>query len=327
MAMLLSDADVRAATDMVAMVDAVEVAFKEEAKGLVDLPPRMNLMRDGSFLRIMPAQMDGSGLVGYKAFHGSMATGVRYLIVLCSATDGEILALVDSSYLTAARTGATSGVATRYMARPGPVTVGVIGSGLEADTNLSAVAAVRELTNVKVFSRSADRREAFAAKMSDRFGVRVTASTTPQDAVDGVDIVVIATNTGMNGPVAYECSWMQPGQHIVSIGSTSPFLRELDPECFIAADRLVIDAAAHQIIEESGDAMAGTDEARARLHQAELLAQVVDKGVVNPGSGTSLFKSVGTAAQDLIAAKSVLDVALARGLGRDIGEVAAPKRF
>jgi ornithine cyclodeaminase/alanine dehydrogenase-like protein (mu-crystallin family) len=328
MAILLSDEDVRSAADMASMVDAVEVALKEEAAGQVDLPPRMNLMRDGGFLRIMPAQMDGSGLVGFKAFHGSMAKGVRYLIVLCSAADGEILALVDAAYLTAARTGATSGVATRYMARPGPATVGVIGSGLEADTNLSAVAVVRDLKSVKVYSRSEDRRSAFAAKMAERFGVSVVPVATPQEAVAGTDIVVVATNTGMNGPVAYEAPWIEPGQHIVSIGSTSPFLRELDTEVFTSVDRIVIDAAADQIIEECGDALAGGDDVKAALHQARLLADVVDKGVVNAGDdGTTLFKSVGTAAQDLIAAKSVLDIALARGLGRDIGTVAAPKTF
>lgn len=328
MAILLSDADVRAATDMTAMVDAVEAALKEEAVGQVDLPPRMNLIRDGAFLRIMPARMDGTGLLGYKAFHGSMSKGVRYLVVLCSALDGEILALVDAAYLTAARTGATSGVATRYMARSGPATVGVIGSGLEADTNLTAVAAVRELTHVKVYSRTPERREVFAATMSPRLGVPVAAAASPEEAVRGVDIVLIATNTGMNGPVAYDSSWMEPAQHIVSIGSTSPFLRELDPKCFTTADRLVVDADPEQITQESGDACAASGDDLARLHHAELLSAVVHKGVVNTGDdGISLFKSVGTAAQDLIAAKSVLDMAVTLGLGREIGEVAARKTF
>lgn len=327
MTLLLNDEDVRAAVDMHAMVSAVELALIEETAGMVELPPRMNLMREGSFLRIMPAHMERSGLLGYKAFHGSLATGVRYLVVLCS-TDGEILALVDAAYLTAARTGATTGVATRYMARPVPSVVGVIGSGLEAETNLSAVATVREVSAVKVYSRSADRRASFAERMGARLGVDATAVGAPREAVADADIVLVATNTGVHGPVAYESTWLEPSQHVVSIGSTSPFLRELDVECFAAVDRVVLDAAPEQVMAECGDALAGGEKVGARLREAELLADVVAKGVVNDGrDGLTLFKSVGTAAQDLIAAKSVLDVAVARGLGRDIGTIAAPKTF
>jgi ornithine cyclodeaminase/alanine dehydrogenase-like protein (mu-crystallin family) len=287
----------------------------------------MNLMRDGSFLRIMPARMEGSGLMGFKSFQGSMATGVRYLIVLC-ASDGEILALVDAAYLTGARTGATSGVATRYMAKPSASTVGVIGSGLEADTNLSAVAAVRDLSAVKVYSRNPERRAAFAEKMTARLGVPVTPAETPQEAVGGTDIVVIATNTGMNGPIAYEAGWMEPGQHVVSIGSTSPFLRELDTACFTTADRIVLDVSAEQLMDECGDALAANDAEKASLEHAHQLSALVAAGTVNSGSdGLTLFKSVGTAAQDLISAKAVYDIAVAQGFGTDIGPVVEPKTF
>src|SRR4051794_33124360 len=117
---------------MDALVDAVEEAALEENDGMVIMPPRANLMRDGSFLRLMPAYMMRSGLFGYKAFHGSMENGVRYLVVVCREGDGEILAMVDAAYLTALRTGATSGVATRYMAPEGAAIIGLIGSGLEA---------------------------------------------------------------------------------------------------------------------------------------------------------------------------------------------------
>ncbi|HZQ26591.1 MAG TPA: hypothetical protein VFA94_02725, partial [Acidimicrobiales bacterium] len=173
-----------------------------------------------------------------------------------------------------------------------------------------------------------ERRAAFAQKMTERLGVPVTPAETPQDAVGGTDIVVIATNTGMNGPIAYEASWMEPGQHVVSIGSTSPFLRELDTACFTAADRIVLDVSAEQLMDECGDAMAADEDERARLEGAEHLAAVVASGTVNAGNdGLTLFKSVGTAAQDLISAKAVYDIALAQGLGTEIGPVVEPKMF
>lgn len=329
MAILLSDDDVRAAGDIPLMIEAVQAALLEEAAGEVELPDRTNVMRDGTFLRIMPAYLEGSGVLGYKAFHGSMSKGVRYLVVVCSVDDGEILALVDAPYLTAARTGATSGVATRFMARPESSSVGVIGSGLEAETNLTAVAAVRGVERVKVFSPRPEHREHFAREMSERLGIPVQACGAAEDAVRDVDIVIVATNTGTNGPIAYHAAWLEPGQHVVSIGSTSPFLRELDPGCFTAVNRLVVDTAPRQILAESGDAIAASPAASDRLLAAELLCYVVAKGVVPGVSSTemSMFKSVGTAAQDLASAKAVLDVARKRGLGRDIGELASPKFF
>jgi alanine dehydrogenase len=326
--LLLSNDDVRACTDMGRMVDTIEDALREEHDGFVVMPPRVNLGRDGTFLRLMPAYMTRSGLMGYKTFHGSMAKGVRYLIVLCRESDGEILALVDAAYLTAARTGATSGVATRHLAAEGPAVVGLIGSGLEAETNLAAVAAVRPVSEVRVYSRSEQRRTAFAAWAEKELDTPVRAVDSPTEAVEGSTIVVVATNTGQNGPVAYRGAWLEPGQHVVSIGATSPFLRELDPETFDRADHVVFDVAPEQVFEESGDLLAVDDQLRSRLQTSATLPGVVAEGGIVAGDGvTTLFKSVGTAAQDLAAAKAVYDVALDRGVGRDLGQLVVAKQF
>jgi ornithine cyclodeaminase/alanine dehydrogenase-like protein (mu-crystallin family) len=328
MTLSLNDDDVRQATQMVDIVDAIENVAREEHAGLVLMPPRVNVNRDGTFLRMMPAYLAGSGLIGYKTFHGSMSKGVRYLVVLCQESDGEILAVLDAAYLTAARTGATSGVATRYLARPDSQTVGVIGSGLEAETNLAAVAAVRQVRTVRVYSRNAERRAAFAGRASEALGIDVRAVDSPQAAVRDADVVVVATNTGTNGPVALRGEWLAEGQHVVSIGSTNPFLRELDPATFERADRVVFDAVPEQVFEESGDLMAVGAELRKRLRNADLLAAVVGRGGIDRAdSAVTLFKSVGTAAQDVAAAKVVYDIALAKGLGKDIGDLAAPKTF
>lgn len=324
----LSDADVRLAVDMRRIVDTIEEVLREEHDGLVEMPPRVNLNRDGTFLRLMPAYLQGSGLMGYKTFHGSMARGVRYLIVLCRESDGEIFALLDASYLTAARTGATSGVATRYLAPPGPVAVGLIGSGLEARTNLAAMAVVRPITEVQVYSRSPDRRAQFADWAEQHLGLSVRTTDSPEKAISGADLVVVATNTGMHGPVALEGEWLQSGQHVVSIGSTSPFLREIDATTFARADRVVFDAAPAQVFVESGDLIAASGEIRERLRTATVLPDLVAEGATERADGEiTLFKSVGTAAQDLASAKAVYDIARERGIGRELGELAAPKQF
>ena len=141
MPLILGPEAVRAATNMRQMIDLIEAGILEQAHGQVEVPPRLNLPTSNGFFRVMPAVLRGRGLMGFKIFNGSVEHGVRYLIGIYDERSGELLALMDAAYLTGARTGATTGVATRYQARANSTRVGVIGSGLEARTNLSAVCA------------------------------------------------------------------------------------------------------------------------------------------------------------------------------------------
>lgn len=327
MTLLLGDADVRATADMAQLVDAIETVVREEHDGLVTMPPRVNVAGDATVLRLMPVHLARSNLMGYKSFHGSMTTGVRYLIVLIRADDGEILAMLDAALLTGLRTGATSGVATRYLAAPAAADVAVIGSGLEAQTNLAGVAAVRQVRRVRVFSPNSQRRAAFARQSRESLKVDVSPVATAREAVSGADIVIVATNTGMNGSVAYLGDWIESGQHIVSVGATSPFLRELDAACFDRPEHVVFDASPTQVFEESGDLMAVTEDCRERLAGARVLPDIVARGFDRAADDVTLFKSVGTAAQDIAAAKLVYDAAVEHGLGREVGVLAEAKQF
>jgi alanine dehydrogenase len=327
--LLLSDHDVRALCDIGGMVNSLDEALRKEAKGPGPvLPERLNLGHGEVFLRVMPAMLPEAGLMGLKFFYGTMRQGVRYVVAVCSLETGEMLAMVDAAYLTAARTGATSGVATRWLSREDSTSVGVIGSGLEAETNLTAVCSVRPITKVKVFSRSAARREEFAARMSARLGLPVVASASAPEAVAGTDIVVVATNTGPEGIVAYEGAWLEPGQHVVSIGSTTAALREIDAHTFLGSDTVVFDADFEQICRESGDLI---DLMRAQPTWARGTALSDLLSGVSLGRRTerevTLFKSVGTAAQDLIGAAHIFRIAQQRGVGREVGEIASPKQF
>jgi alanine dehydrogenase len=304
---LLSDEAVRQATDMPLLVDFLEAALRAEAVGGgMLLPPRVTLNHAEGFLRVMPVVMPAAGVLGLKMFHGSLERGVRYVVVVCDLHSGEVKAVVDAAYLTAARTGATSGVATRSLARAESARVGLIGSGLEAETNLLAVCAVRPITHVRVHSRNAERRTAFAARMARALAIDVVPCATPQDAVAGADVVVVATNSGLGGGVAYCGEWAEPGQHIVSIGSTAPLLREIDVATFAAADVAVFDADLEQMREESGDVAALYAEAPPWPGPTALVDLLMGTaaGRHDPAQIT-LFKSVGTAAQDLAAAQCI----------------------
>lgn len=328
MTLLLSDKDVREIGDVGTLVNDIERALRAEAAGPgIVLPERMNLAHEATLLRVMPAMLPAAGVLGLKLFYGALETGIRYSVMVCSMLDGEVLAIVDAAYLTALRTGATSGVATRHLARTDSRSVGLIGSGLEAETNLAAVCAVRPIETVKVYSRNAGRREGFAARTAARLGVSITPVDTPEAAVDGTDIVVVATNTGKGGAPAYRGEWMQPGQHIVSIGSTAMFLRELDVEAFTRPATVVLDAHLEQMMGESGDIAALSGEKpdwRCTGLLEDLLLGKVPRG---DDAEITMFKSVGTAAQDLVAGLSLYEQAVARGAGLVVPDVNEPKLF
>lgn len=329
MTLLLTNSDVERASDIAAQIDAIEAGLREEANGTVDLPPRLNLATTTGFFRVMPAVMRDSGLMGYKVFHGSVQHGVRYLIAIYDEKDGRLLALMDAAYLTATRTGATTGVATRYMAPPNAATVGVIGSGLEATTNLEAVCAVRPVREGIVFSPTPANRERFAARMNDRLGLRLEAVATPEQAVADVEVVVVATNTtGVGDLIAYRGRWMTAGQHVNSIGSTGLQLREIDSDTFARADRVVTDSRV-QLEAESGDVHAARQAGTYDRSKVTELKEVVTGHA--PGrtesDKTTLFKSVGTAIQDVAAGFAVYREAVRRGLGQDVGEFLELKTF
>ena len=321
MTLLLTDEDVRAVADMPAMIDAIQEALAVEARGGVQTVPRINFGLSEGFLRFMPAVIEELDLMGFKAFDAKFPVA-RYLIAIFRPSTGELDCLVDAAYLTALRTGATTGVATRLMTSPDDCReIGVIGSGLEARTNLAAMIAVRDVERVRVYSRSPERREAFAREAREHYGIDARAVATPQEAASA-RCVLAATNTGFGGPVALEGAWLAPDAHVNTIGATAPALREADPETFARAGAIVVDT--EHAGAECGDIIAaeaaGTWPAD-RVTTLPVLAGAA--GAWRPPGGISVFKSVGTAVQDLAAAATVALAARERGVGTDIDLLSA----
>jgi alanine dehydrogenase len=326
--LILSDKDVRGLADMPVLVDSLEQGLRAEESGPgVIMPERMNLTLEATLLRVMPAILPAAGVLGLKFFYGSLHEGIRYAVMVCAIDSGEVLAVIDAAYLTALRTGAASGVATRHLARPDARTVGVIGSGLEAETNLAAVCAVRAVELVRVYSRDPVRRSEFARRMSERLRITVEPAAAMEQAAAGADVVVVATNTGPGGGVAFRGSVLEPGQHVVSIGSTSTFLREIDEEALLRPHLVVFDTAPAQVGRESGDVMALLAR-RPDWAPHGLLGDVLAGRLARTSRDqVTLFKSVGTAAQDLIAGLALYQAATVRGVGLLVPDLAEPKTF
>jgi alanine dehydrogenase len=330
MTLLLRDSTVRESIDMATIIKGIEAALLTEGRGeSLVMPPRQNLAFGDSFLRVMPVIMGGAGVFGLKMFQGSVQRGVRYLVLLCDIETADVMAIVDGAYLTAVRTGATSALALRYLARADSATIGVIGSGLEAETNLAAACAVRDIERVKVFSPRAQRRTEFAERMSSRLGIEVIAVSEAQSAVVGADIVIVATNTGPSGRIAYYGDCLEPGQHVSSIGSTTPVLREIDVQTFERSDVIVYDLAPEAMREESGDVSAFAEQ-NAERHGGAITLQnlLLDGGLeTRAADTTTLYKSVGAAVQDIACALAVYEHARLLGLGENVDPVAILKNF
>lgn len=315
MAILLYREEVGAAVTMAEAVAAVEEGFRLQARGEFSLPPRLTAPAPKGWLRMMPAILSGMEVMGFKAMNLSPGVGVRYVVFLYRIRDGELLAIMDAEPLTTQRTGAVSAVATKWMARLNASTVGVIGSGAEARAQLHAMAAVRQIRSARVFSPNPERRKRFAQEMSKTLGIDVSAVESPREAIRETDLVVLAVKA--TTPVFFG-DWLEPGMHVNAIGSVRPEQREIDSATFRRSDLVVVDYRDETM--ECGDGLAAKADGvdGGRFHE---LSEVVDGKASGrtDSRAITLFKSVGTALQDLALAKKIYEAAVSKGLGRDLG--------
>ena len=316
MALFLSEADVKSILTMPIALEAVERAFQRLADGGAVMHSRQRLHLPGkSYLHYMAAGDGSSGYMGLKIYTSSRG-GLRFLVPLFDAQSGDLLALLEADRLGQVRTGAASGVATRLMARADARVAGIVGTGLQARTQLEAIVLVRKLERIRAYGRDQQRREEFAQEMTALLGVPVMPVQSPEEAVLGADIVI--TSTTATNPVV-EGRWLKPGVHINAIGANFPQKRELDADAVRRCDIIAADSR-QQSRDEAGDLIHvfGDDNSEwIKVHElADMVAGKIP-GRTDPNQIT-LFKSNGIAIEDVVVAGRVYELARARGLGRQI---------
>jgi ornithine cyclodeaminase/alanine dehydrogenase-like protein (mu-crystallin family) len=272
-------------------------------------------MPDNALLHYMAAADTVRGYIGMKIY--TVARGVaRFVIPLFRSTTGEMAALIEADALGQLRTGAASGVATKYLANETARTACIIGTGYQARTQLEAVAAVRRLEGVRAYGRDTARRATFCSEMSEIIGVTVEAANSCEEAVKGAEILITATSANK---VVLEGAWLTPGMHINAMGANWPQKRELDADAVGRAGKIVVDSI-EQAKMEAGDLIQALGEEQSRWNAVQELAQIVAGKA--PGRSSmeqiTLFKSNGIATWDLAAAVRVYEMAVARGMGKHI---------
>jgi len=316
MSLLLTEADVKAILTMPLAMELVEESFKRLADGTAVSQPRRRLrLAEKGLMHYMAASDSAGGYLGLKIYTVS-PSGARFLVPLFSGHSGELLALIEANYLGQMRTGAASGVATRVLARADARVAAMIGTGLQARTQLEAVALARKLEFVRAYGRDAERREIFARDMTARIGAPVMPVVTAEEAVRGADIVITCTTS--TTPVV-DARWLERGVHINAVGVNFANKREIDSETVRRADLIAADSVEQSKI-EAGDLILAFGDELQRWNSVRELSDIISGKVAGRTNAEqiTLFKSNGIAIEDIVVGGRVYELARERGMGREV---------
>jgi alanine dehydrogenase len=321
--LLISGGDVRALLPMSECIEVMVSALTSVTDGSSVLPLRTVMRLDGTpnAFAAMPAVVGkGAGAsLGAKiitVFPGNDSTPYDShigVVLLFDAEHGKLLAIADASTITAIRTAAVSGLATRLLAREDAKELALLGAGVLAMTHLDAVKCVRDIKRVRVWTRSGERAKDFAIRAVKQFGIEVVVAESARAAVEGADVV--CTITASRTPVL-EGAWLSPGAHVNAVGASISTARELDTAAVVKS-RLFVDRR-ESTLAEAGDFLVPRSEGA--ITDAHILGELGDllagsvKGRVSRDDIT-LFKSLGLAVEDVAALRHIHTKAVANGAG------------
>ncbi len=315
MSLSLTEADVTRLLAMTDALDAVERVFRLHGQGDAINIARSRVRLPGSTLHVMSGGSAGLNLFGLKTYT-TTRQGARFVVLLFQADTGALLAMMEADRLGQMRTGAVSGVATKYMARQEAQTVGLIGTGWQARSQLAAVCGVRRIARINAFSRDATRCVAFCNELSDTLGVPVLPALSAEQAVRDADVVITVTNA--REPVLLG-QWLKPGAHVNAAGSNALIRCEIDEETVRRANLVVVDSKEQAKI-ECGDLLGPIECGLIHWDQVRELGEIVAGRL--PARQTpeeiTLFESQGLAIEDIAVAAVVYERALGQGVGREL---------
>lgn len=315
MAVFLTENDVKQVLTVDMALAGVESAHRDLALGQAVDTPRQRSRLPQSVLHILQGALPAQGVLGYKAYT-SNRSGNRFLVHLFDAGSGQLKAVIEADYLGMMRTGAASGVAARWLARPDAAVAGVFGSGWQAEGHVRAICAALPLELVKVCGRDAGKLKDFCARLSEQTGRRVVPAANAEDAVREADL--IGTVTTAAKPL-FDADWLQPGAHINGAGSNALIRQELSEATLRRCGLIAVDTVPTALA-EAGDLLPLLEKGRLHSRQLIELGEIIVGR--HPGRGDAaqitLFESQGLAIQDLAVAVRVLEAALAQGLGQEL---------
>jgi len=306
----LKEEDVEGLVSVPEVIHALDQAFRDQAAGRAFTNPRTRLRMPAGTLHMMAAAIPG--YFGYKAY--TVAAGkARFHFFLFEAQTAELLAMMQADRLGQIRTGAATGLATRILSNPDASEAALIGAGWQAETQLLAMDAVRNLSRVWVVNRNAQRREAFITKMQRYVKARLVPADSPEQAMHSSQIVTAITSS--REPVV-QGEWVHAGQHINAAGGNMLLRCEIDDETVLRAHRIVVDSI-EQAKEEAGEFLGVIESGRRHWEDFVELRDLAAgwKPGRTSAEDITLFKSQGLALEDVATGKLAYERALERGIG------------
>jgi alanine dehydrogenase len=311
----LREEDVRALLSMPDALAAVEQAFQALGTGEAKNEPRRRIQLPHSMLNVMPAGWASRGYLGFK-YYTVGSQGIRFWVHLLDAKTGGLLAMMQADRLGQQRTGAASGVATKFLSRADSSTVGIVGTGWQAESQLEAICAVRPIRRIRCYGRDPSRRRAFAKTMSTRLGIDVHAADSAKAAVQHADVVVAATPS--SNPVILG-KWLGPGTHVNAMGANRIDARELDDDVIRRSTLITVDSV-EQAKLEAGDLVQPVQKGLLTWKKIREISDVVlgKVGGRKADEEITLFKSLGIGIEDLAAGSVVYEKARKEHMGLEL---------
>ena len=313
-AIYLRDADLQPLLSYADSIELVEGALKALAKRDAANRPRQRVRSGGAGLNVLVASQPGAGFIGYKAY-GTGPGSIGMLNTLYRAEDGSLAAILQSNWLSLARTSAASAVATRALARPDAKIAAFLGAGRQQTGQLPAIALVRQFEEVRCYTPSRGSAEKLA-EQARGLGLNARVCASGQEAVDGADVVTVATQ---GRSIALEGRWLKPGAHVNAMGVNRGTECEIDAEAVLRSRVIAVDEKENATV-EAGDLIPVVQSGQLSWDR------VVDLGAILNGDASgrqspddvTLFESQGLGIEDIAVSAVAYERAVAKGLGEPL---------
>jgi ornithine cyclodeaminase/alanine dehydrogenase-like protein (mu-crystallin family) len=315
MALYLTEADVGGLIELPEVLEVLEEAFRARARGEIVNRPRVRVPIEAGTYNLMPAGWIAKGVVGHKTYTAS-AKGASFQIVLYAADGSGLLAVLSGGRISGLRTGGVTGLAARQLAAAPDGPIAIVGTGFQATMQLNGLLAATGVRDFRVYSRTREKREAFAARMAEATGATVEAVDSAEAALDGAPVVVTITNSAT--PVLLS-EHLRPGLTIVAAGNNTWLRSEVDPAIAAAADLVVVDDIDNARV-ESGELMRASEQGPWGWDRAVPLHDIV--AGTRPGRTSPeqvvLCELQGIGLEDVAVAERVYRRAVERGIGLEL---------
>ena len=315
MALFLRNEDIQQCVTMDHMLEAIESMQGHFGRGEACNLTRRKIIAGGGTLSVMGGGLFYDGVMGVKTY--TIIKGkYSFQVSLYDADTGKLLCYTQANRLGQLRTGATTGIAIKHLSNSDAATVGIIGTGNQASTQLEAACKVRNIKRIKAFSRTQERRDAFARSMTEALGIEVVSAATNQEAVSGSDIVICIANA--MEPVL-EGDWLSPGSTVIAAGPTSWRAKEVDDATLVRADKIFVDSVDQATI-EVGDMASAVDRGVLQWSRLQELRHVIAGTAAGRDTADQIIlaKLMGTGVADVASAKLACDRATTAGIGLEM---------